>query len=368
MKPSMPVLSALKVFCSYLPVTQLSGWHLCIGLDGIPLFLRLAGSWVKKLEGGVEGVYKSYQNGELNELAAPFPDNKWHVSVDKAIEKSYTLLEKDEQGEQKQALFRRLAIFAGKCSVETAISVCRVKDDLPKNKPDFMNIVNSLSEDNLITFENEMIEIAHNTQRDFARIQLQEDPQLDTIVAQLINFYNLHIINYIDLKYNQQWTVTLKDLCDFLITGTTRFNKDAWIDGLQNVLQAYNYIRKIRRTYLAQVTETFLKKDLFDLMLWLIPPDRDVLTRNNWDDFDLPQEVYLLWDYNYLLNVKSVLDAAKERGYKTKEDEETINKPFLEDRVPNITRAYWEAPYRDWVYWTLYLSNELNIPLLLLCL
>jgi hypothetical protein len=347
--------------------------QICIGLDGIPLFLRLAGSWVKKLEGGVEGVYKSYQNGELHELPAPFPDNKWHVSVDKAIEKSYTLLEKDEQGEQKQALFRRLAIFAGKCSVETAITVCSVNDDLPKHKPDFMNIVNSLSEDNLITFENEMIEIAHNTQRDFAWIQLQEDPQKDTIIAQLINFYNLHIIDYIDLRYNpkrlmQQGRVALEELRFFLLTGTTlRFHEGASIDGLENVLQAYNYIREIRHNYLAQATETCLKEDLFDLTLWLIPPDRDILTGDNWDGFDLPQEVYLLWDYNYLLNVKSVLDAAKERGYKTKEDEETINKPFLEDRAPNITRAYWEAPYRDWVYWALFFSNELNLPPLYLC-
>ena len=138
--------------------------EICIVLAGLPLALLIAGSWVKRL--GIEGVYQRLLNSGIQELEYDFPDNTHHRTLDRLIERSYELLD-----EQEQTLFRRLGVFIHRCSIRAVAAICNF-GDLPTSETDLLNILRTLSNHNLVTFEKEVIDIAHNTLRDYARRKL----------------------------------------------------------------------------------------------------------------------------------------------------------------------------------------------------
>ncbi|SRR5712692_242580 len=136
--------------------------HLCSALGGLPLMVCMVGSRVNDL--GLEEVYRDFLSGDLYGLKDPYKDKAdRHISIGSAIRWSYDKLEPDEQ-----KLFRRLGIFAGECSCETAAAVCNL-DDLPKEEDDFLDIVQTLHRHSLVTGANRRIRIAHITLRDYAR-------------------------------------------------------------------------------------------------------------------------------------------------------------------------------------------------------
>lgn len=172
---------------------------LCIALDGIPLMLRLAASMVRKLK-GVEGVYSWLREGKLQGVKNLIVgDEEWHVSINTVIDRSYQLLKPDER-----ALFRRLAVFVGMCNIEATINVCNLEDELSTEIDSFTTIVNALSDLFLITFDDELIAIAHNTIHDFALRKLAQSKEGEEMTDRYIDYYDTLVTQYMVLRYMQE--------------------------------------------------------------------------------------------------------------------------------------------------------------------
>jgi predicted ATPase len=149
---------------------------ICQELDGIPLALLIAGSWVMELE--VDGVYTRLLKGNLQKLKYDFPSSKRHVSLDTLIRSSYNLLKKNEK-----TLFRRLGMFGRRQgvfqsggSIKAVATICNL-GDLPTQEFRLINSLKTLANHNLIIFADELIEIAHNTIREYALRKLNENEQ-----------------------------------------------------------------------------------------------------------------------------------------------------------------------------------------------
>jgi transcriptional regulator with XRE-family HTH domain len=120
---------------------------------------------------------------------------KRQISLYKTIEWSYNQL-----SEKEKKLFRRLAIFTGKCRVESAIYICNLEEDLSLEKHDFTTIVDTLNDWFLISSEDELIEIAHNIIRDFALRKLKEEGKGDKIKNQFISYYFTLVTDFMVTK------------------------------------------------------------------------------------------------------------------------------------------------------------------------
>ncbi len=84
------------------------------------------------------------------------------------------------------------------------MTICSLGKDLPTQKPDFINIVNALSKDNFITFENEQIEIAHNTFRDFTLRELKNKEEAEEITKRYINYYDSLVTKFMRAKHKEK--------------------------------------------------------------------------------------------------------------------------------------------------------------------
>lgn len=336
--------------------------YLCYDLGGLPLMLCMAGSWVD--EQNLDNIYNDLLSGDIYEREYHYNEDERHISLNSVIRWSYSKLQQDEQ-----KLFRRLGIFGySGCSIPTAKAVCNL-DDLTN----FTNSISTLKQHFLVTYtdeEIERIEIAHNTLCDFAWRELQKDPQNASITMQFLNYYNAIVIDYIDFRHNlerltPQQTQALEDLRTLLY------------EEYNNFRAAYDYILKIRKFHLVQASEASSEEELFEfmsLMTSFLPEDKEWFSPYH----EMPRQIYLYWDNSYYLYVERVLAEAKERGYLTKEDVETINNPLAifedessvskvkwalyKDKVVNVIRAYWEAPFREWVYWKIFIDNEVLLP------
>jgi len=160
--------------------------NICHLLDGLPLAIKLVAA--KILTHTPESTYQALLRdvlGVKGEITNTYYINvpKRQINLYNTIEWSYNLL-----GEKEKKLFRRLAVFAGKCWIESAIYVCNSEDDLPFEKPEFTSIVNALSDHDLVTFENERIKIAHSTLHDFA-LQILEEKEAEMLGENYVDFY-----------------------------------------------------------------------------------------------------------------------------------------------------------------------------------
>jgi len=91
--------------------------QICVRLDGVPLAIELAATWVKAL--AVQQIAARLSDASrllkgLDRTALPRQQ-----SVQATIEWSYDLL-----SEQERTVFRRLCVFAGGCTLEAAEAVC----------------------------------------------------------------------------------------------------------------------------------------------------------------------------------------------------------------------------------------------------
>lgn len=97
--------------------------EICHRLDGLPLAIELAAARMKLLT--PQAILERLGSGlELLQGGARDKPER-HQTLRRAIEWSYELLGRDEK-----AIFRRLAVMAGGCSLESAEAVCNVRNDI----------------------------------------------------------------------------------------------------------------------------------------------------------------------------------------------------------------------------------------------
>ncbi len=169
---------------------------ICRLLDGLPLALLMAGSWVKTLT--IKGVYT-----------------------------------------------RRLRVFRGKCSIEAAAEVCNL-GDLPTDKTELENMLANLSRHHFITFDGGYVQITHNILRDYVmRKLLKGRDDWDE--------WDQRFIAYCD-RFLREFHVTRKETKDSHKergTHVTGLSKDYYAQEL-NIDEAYNSMATINAMYIEE--------------------------------------------------------------------------------------------------------------------
>ncbi len=97
--------------------------EICFHLDGLPLAIELAAARLKLFSPQTMLARLGSRFELLKGGARDMPAR--HHTLQQAIAWSYDLLDAEEK-----ALFRRLAVFSGGCSLEAVEAVCRAKNDL----------------------------------------------------------------------------------------------------------------------------------------------------------------------------------------------------------------------------------------------
>jgi predicted ATPase len=146
---------------------------LCVQLDGLPLALELAAARIQVLS-----VAELSARASLLDLltVAPSDAPQRQRTLRATLEWSHALLTP-----QEQRLFRRLAVFAGGCSVESAEAVCNTRRDLALDVIDGLGL---LLDKNLVivtTSDGSRRFSMLNTVRDFALEQLAASTDRDTL-------------------------------------------------------------------------------------------------------------------------------------------------------------------------------------------
>ncbi|HYT41402.1 MAG TPA: hypothetical protein VEP90_03595, partial [Methylomirabilota bacterium] len=162
---------------------------LCTIAGGLPLALLLMGYWIIKLK--EKTLLDNLFNLQIKHFLL-HPKSKQRLTLNQVIEISYNLLDI-----QEQKLFRRLAVFAGECSLEAIADVCCQDGDLPitANDLNLLHWLDTLKEGFLITFINDMIDIKHVTLRDFAWQKLDENSEEEEEAAKIMGRYLTYYAN-----------------------------------------------------------------------------------------------------------------------------------------------------------------------------
>jgi predicted ATPase/transcriptional regulator with XRE-family HTH domain len=159
--------------------------EICRKLDGLPLAIELAAARVKLLPPAklLERLNLKLLTGGARDLAAR------QQTLYEAINWSYDLLT-----EAEKQLFRRLAIFAGGCTLEVAEAVCNVKGDLTVAVLDGLE---SLLNKNLIKqAEDKAGELRYSllqTVREFALEKLRESGEAEAIEQRYIAYFTAYL-------------------------------------------------------------------------------------------------------------------------------------------------------------------------------
>ncbi|HSK83838.1 MAG TPA: tetratricopeptide repeat protein [Rubrobacter sp.] len=149
---------AVELFCqrarAVLPAFELTTTNaatvarICQKLDGLPLAIELAAARVKLFppDALLERLDRRLQL--LGGGARDLPERQ--QSLRDTVTWSYDLLGADEQ-----ALFRRLAVFAGGCSLEAVEAVCGSEDDKRGESSVFLETLASLVDNSLLVSRSE---------------------------------------------------------------------------------------------------------------------------------------------------------------------------------------------------------------------
>jgi predicted ATPase len=146
--------------------------EICFRLDGLPLAIELAAARVKVLP---PAAMLARLGNPLNLLTSGHRDlPARQQTLRSTIDWSYSLLSVDEQ-----KLFRRLAVFAGGCTLESVEAVCNTWRDLECG---VLDGVSSLVDKNLLQRNEQVIEVRFTmlqTIREYALEQLSAHEELE---------------------------------------------------------------------------------------------------------------------------------------------------------------------------------------------
>jgi predicted ATPase/class 3 adenylate cyclase len=112
--------------------------EICVRLDGLPLAIELAAARIKLLPPQAILARLGRRLELLRGGTRDVPDR--HQTLRQAIAWSYDLLEAGEQ-----ALFRRLAVFVGGCTLEAAEAVCQAVHDLAADPGQSLEVLDGVA-------------------------------------------------------------------------------------------------------------------------------------------------------------------------------------------------------------------------------
>ncbi|PZR97268.1 MAG: hypothetical protein DLM69_09890 [Candidatus Chloroheliales bacterium] len=164
--------------------------EICVHLDGLPLAIELTAARIKLLTPQAIAARLSGQQGQsalqmLTGGARNLPARQ--QTLRNLIDWSYNLLEGSDK-----ALFARLAVFMGGCTIEAVEAVCNADTGL-----DVLGGMESLVEKSLLRqtdgLDGESRFTMLTTIREYALDQLREREELDLMLAQHAEYY-MHLV------------------------------------------------------------------------------------------------------------------------------------------------------------------------------
>jgi predicted ATPase len=159
---------------------------ICRMLEGLPLSIELAASRIKLIAPGAMAERLDSRLGLLIGGSRDLP--RRHQTLRNALEWSYNLLTEDEA-----RLFRRLAIFTGKYSLQAIEQVCDVAQALDPGATEIVDRVTALVEKSLLMSEEgaggepcySMLETIH----EYAQEKLDEIGERSAVTSQFVRYY-----------------------------------------------------------------------------------------------------------------------------------------------------------------------------------
>ncbi len=166
---------------------------ICIRLGGLPILLLMVASWVEELT--LDGIFNKLKDRTIltekySDEYIVIGDHKRHQTIQNLIAWSYDLLD-----EPTRKLFRRLGVFAGRCSLRAIKDICTL-DDLSKEDHEITGILRQLKNHLLITYNNQEVQISHSIIRDFALYMLQEKGEYEKITREFADYFYILVIDY----------------------------------------------------------------------------------------------------------------------------------------------------------------------------
>jgi len=209
---------------------------ICIGLDGLPMPLIMAASWIDELT--PQGVYDLLTEGKILNEAYEYDDDTEHrQSIGKLVAWSFNRLQPSAQ-----KILRRLALFDGPCSEKAILAICTVDDDdLPKEAGELRAILRKLKSHRFIFYANHFAHIMHNTVYTFAKEMLiKEEKEKDVkkfirLVTNFANYYHRLLAEAITKKQMKKEPERILEIYSLL------FHKEEW-----NFRLAVNIMRDIQ--------------------------------------------------------------------------------------------------------------------------
>jgi predicted ATPase/class 3 adenylate cyclase/DNA-binding CsgD family transcriptional regulator len=226
--------------------------ELCIRLDGLPLALELAAAHVRTF---TPTTLASMLQRELQALRGTLDAPTRQQSLRATVEWSYDLLDT-----QEQQLFRRLAVFSGDCTLDSARAICQDVE-----APDVLAAVESLVDKSLLQRERDADGRARfrmlETIRGVAIDKLEASP--DHEAAQIRQRHAEHFLDLATSAEPESWGA----------------QAGAWLDRLErehdNLRGALNWLIAARRFDLAQTMASaleplwFIRRHLTEGQHWL---------------------------------------------------------------------------------------------------
>ena len=148
--------------------------EICFRVDGLPLAIELAVARLRSLTPRAMVSRLEQRLPLLDRGARDLPNRQ--KALQSTIQWSYDLLNDEEK-----ALFRRLGVFVGGCTLEAAEAVCSDSSDSPF---DVLHVLDSLLESNLLIQRDMSTEPRYfmlETVRDFAARRLRESDKLKAV-------------------------------------------------------------------------------------------------------------------------------------------------------------------------------------------